>query len=99
MTAVRGPNRRPVPPTFKGDRGVYRPLRMKDADALYVAHADPAVHRYWASPAHTSLEDSRAYTARTLEMSPYHWALTQDGAKRSGASRCSGSAPASPKSA
>lgn len=66
-------------PTFHGARGVYRPLVLEDAEDLFVAHADPKVHHYWASPAHASLEESRAYTARTLEMSPWHWALTRDG--------------------
>lgn len=74
----------PELPTFEGERGVYRPLRKKDAPALYVAHADPAVHRFWAGPAHTSLEQSRAFTARTLEMTPYNWALTKDGAEALG---------------
>lgn len=71
-------------PIFNGERGVYRPLRKKDADSLYVAHSDPAVHHYWASPAHHSLEESRGYTARTLEMTPYNWALTLDGVEALG---------------
>jgi RimJ/RimL family protein N-acetyltransferase len=66
-------------PTFRGQRGVYRPLTLADADELYVAHADPEVHHFWASPAHASLEQSRAYTADTLKMTPYNWALTRDG--------------------
>jgi [ribosomal protein S5]-alanine N-acetyltransferase len=74
----------PELPTFTGARGVYRPLRKDDAEALFVAHADPAVHYYWASPAHASLQESRAYTARTLEMTPYNWALTQDGGEALG---------------
>lgn len=68
-----------TPPTFHGERGVYRPLVIEDAEALFVAHSDPEVHHFWSGPAHTSLEDSRAYLARTLEMSPHHWALTKDG--------------------
>jgi RimJ/RimL family protein N-acetyltransferase len=71
-------------PTFAGDRGLYRPLRIEDAEALYVAHADPEVHHFWSSPAHTSLEQSRAYTAATLEMTPYNWALTLDGGEALG---------------
>lgn len=74
----------PDVPTLTGGRGIYRPLRGEDAEALFVAHADPDVHYYWASEAHASLEQSRAYTARTLEMTPYNWALTRDGGEALG---------------
>ncbi len=66
-------------PTFTGVRGVYRPLVIADAEALFVAHGDEEVHHFWSSPAHRTLEESRAYTAGTLEMTPYSWALTRDG--------------------
>jgi [ribosomal protein S5]-alanine N-acetyltransferase len=66
-------------PTFHGVRGVYRPLVIEDAAALHEAHSDPDVHYFWSGPAHTSLAQSEDYLARTLEMSPYHWALTKDG--------------------
>jgi ribosomal-protein-alanine N-acetyltransferase len=66
-------------PTFRGARGVYRPLTLDDADDLFVAHSDPLVHHFWAGPPHATLEETRAYTARTLEMTPYSWALTRDG--------------------
>lgn len=68
-----------VVPTFTGARGVYRPLVIADAEALFVAHSDPVVHHFWSSPAHATLEESRAYLARTLEMSPFHWAITAEG--------------------
>ncbi len=71
-------------PTFTGARGVYRPLVVTDAEALHVAHADEQVHHFWSGPAHTSLEQTRAYIARTLEMSPYCWAITQDGGEALG---------------
>ena len=74
----------PALPTFSGARGVYRPLVMADADALFVAHGDEAVHHFWSGPAHASVEESRAYTRKTLEMSLFHWAITTDGAEALG---------------
>ncbi len=71
-------------PTFTGERGVYRPLVIDDADGLFVAHGDEAVHHFWSGPAHTSLEQTRAYTAKTLEMSPFTWAITTDGGEALG---------------
>ena len=66
-------------PTFTGARGVYRPLVIDDADALFVAHGDEAVHHFWSGPAHGAVEETRAYTQKSLEMSPFHWAITTDG--------------------
>ena len=66
-------------PTFHGVRGVFRPLVIDDADALFAAHSDPQVHHYWSGPAHTSREETRDYLAQTLAMSPHQWALTTDG--------------------
>jgi [ribosomal protein S5]-alanine N-acetyltransferase len=72
-------------PTFMGERGVYRPLMIEDAPALFAAHADPAVHRFWSSPAHESLEESISYTAATLAMTDsQHWAITYDGGEALG---------------
>ena len=73
-----------VVPTFTGERGVYRPLVIDDAEALFVAHGDEAVHRFWSGPAHTSLTQTRAYVAATLEMSPFCWAITTDGGEALG---------------
>lgn len=66
-------------PTFHGARGVYRPLVIDDAEGLHAAHSDPEVHHYWSGPAHASLEETRAYTAGTMQMTPHCWALTLDG--------------------
>lgn len=72
-------------PTFKGQRGVYRPLVIGDAPALYVAHADPAVHRFWSSDVHVSLEESTRYTAETLAVeNSQHWAITEAGGEALG---------------
>jgi [ribosomal protein S5]-alanine N-acetyltransferase len=71
-------------PTFTGARGVYRPLVIEDAGALFVAHADEAVHHFWSGPAHSSVEETRAYMQKTLEMSPLHWAITTDGGEALG---------------
>ena len=72
-------------PTFRGARGVYRPLVAEDAAGLFVAHADPAVHHFWSCQAHASLEESATYTADTIAV-PHslHWALTQDGGEAMG---------------
>ncbi|MDZ4776403.1 MAG: GNAT family N-acetyltransferase [Alphaproteobacteria bacterium] len=72
-------------PTFRGARGVYRPLVVEDGTALFVAHGDPVVHHFWSSPAHASLEESVAYTADTLAVEDsHHWAITEAGGEALG---------------
>jgi RimJ/RimL family protein N-acetyltransferase len=72
-------------PTFRGERGVYRPLAIEDAPALFVAHSDPAVHHFWSGPAHESPEESVSYTTATLAMKDsLHWAITRDGGEALG---------------
>lgn len=66
-------------PTLTAPGVVLRPLRSDDADALFFAHGDPEVHRYWSSPAHRDAEETRRYIAETLAISGAHaWAITED---------------------
>jgi RimJ/RimL family protein N-acetyltransferase len=72
-------------PTFRGARGVYRPLVVEDAAELFVAHSDPDVHHFWSSDVHASLEESAQYTADTIAVpDSWHWALTEDGGEALG---------------
>lgn len=72
-------------PTFRGARGVYRPLVVEDGAAMHVAHADPVVHHFWSSDVHQSIEESVKYTADTIAVpDSYHWALTEDGGEALG---------------
>ena len=57
-------------PTFRGARGVYRPLVVADGAAMHVAHADPAVHHFWSCDVHASVEESVKYTADTESQLP-----------------------------
>lgn len=71
-------------PTFHGACGVYRPLTLEDADALFAAHGDPEVHLYWSGPAHTDIAETRDNLQQTLALSPWHWAITRDGGEALG---------------
>lgn len=72
-------------PTFRGARGVYRPLVVADGAAMHVAHADPAVHHFWSCDVHASVEESVKYTADTIACpDSLHWALTEDGGEALG---------------
>lgn len=72
-------------PTFRGVRGVYRPLVVEDAAGLFEAHSDPQVHLFWSSDVHGSLEESATYTADTIAVpNSWHWALTEDGGEALG---------------
>ncbi|KAF0177258.1 MAG: GNAT family N-acetyltransferase [Hyphomonadaceae bacterium] len=74
-----------IAPTLRGVRGVYRPLMIEDAPALFVAHADPVVHHFWSGPAHGTLEGSIAHTTATLAVkNSLHWAITRDGGEALG---------------
>jgi RimJ/RimL family protein N-acetyltransferase len=71
--------------TFRGERGVYRPLTVEDGPALFVAHGDSEVHQFWSSSAHASLEESVAYTADTIAIeNSQHWAITESGGEALG---------------
>jgi len=72
-------------PTLKAPGIVLRPLVLTDAEALYAAHSDAETHHYWSSPAHKSVEETRAYIADTLAIKGAHvWAITESGGEALG---------------
>ena len=67
-------------PTLETQGVVLRPLELADAEALFAAHGDARTHHYWSGPAHTDVEQTRAYIADTIAMTGAHvWAVTEDG--------------------
>ncbi len=72
-------------PTLEAPGAVLRPLELADADALFAAHSDEETHHYWSSPAHKSVEQTRAYIADTLALAGAHvWAITESGGEALG---------------
>jgi [ribosomal protein S5]-alanine N-acetyltransferase len=71
-------------PTLSAPGIVLRPLDIADAEALFVAHGDPQVHKYWSAPAHASADETRAYVAETLAMNAHVWAITEAGGEALG---------------
>ncbi|MBX9747553.1 MAG: GNAT family N-acetyltransferase [Hyphomonadaceae bacterium] len=72
-------------PTLSATGAVLRPLTVDDAEALFVAHGDETAHRFWGTPKHANVEETRAYTAETLAMKDAHvWAITEDGGEALG---------------
>src|SRR5262245_8197018 len=68
------------PPMLRGPGIALRPLTVEDAPALFLAHGDPDVHVYWATPAHASVEETRAYILDTIaKSSAQTWAITENG--------------------
>ncbi len=53
-------------PTLSAPGIMLRPMKPLDAPALFEAHADPEVHRYWSDAAHTSLEQTESEVMATL---------------------------------
>ncbi|MCO6510897.1 MAG: GNAT family N-acetyltransferase [Aridibacter famidurans] len=53
-------------PRLDGERIVLRQLRDSDAEDLFAIFGDDEVIRYWSSPAHESLDDSRDLILDTL---------------------------------
>ncbi len=49
-----------------GDRVTLRPFRDADAEALHPIFADPEAMRFWSTPPHASLEDTRAFVLATI---------------------------------
>lgn len=72
-------------PTLSAPGIVLRPLAVTDAEALFAAHGDETTHHFWSSPAHKSIEQTRAYIADTLAIKGAHaWAITADGGEALG---------------
>jgi RimJ/RimL family protein N-acetyltransferase len=67
-------------PTLETHGLVLRPLQLSDAEALFAAHGDARAHHYWSGPAHTDVQQTRAYIVDTIAMTGAHvWAITEDG--------------------
>ncbi len=72
-------------PTLTTTGAVLRPLELNDAEALFAAHGDERTHQYWSGPAHTNVEQTRAYIADTLALTgALVWAITEDGGEALG---------------
>lgn len=57
---------------------VLRPLSVDDAEALFAAHGDPETHKYWSTPAHSTVEETARYIAETLAIKGARgWAITE----------------------
>lgn len=75
----------PKPPVLKAAGVHLRPLEVADAAALFAAHSDPETHKYWSSPAHTSVEETARYVEDTLAMKGASvWAITENGGEALG---------------
>ena len=62
-------HREPDPaPAIPGgvDRVTLRPFREADAEALHPIFADPEAMRFWSTPPHATLQDTRAYVDATI---------------------------------
>ncbi len=57
-------------------RLVLRPLLPSDADAMFIALGDPEVCRYWSSPAHENVEQTRAMLEPKPDAPYSTWAIT-----------------------
>ncbi len=67
-------------PTLSAPGVKLRQLAEADAPALFAAHSDDETHRYWSSPAHASVEQTRRDIAQTLAMAQGRvWAITEGG--------------------
>lgn len=72
-------------PTLEASGIVLRPLEASDAEALFAAHSDAETHKYWAGPAHKSVEETRRYIEDTLRQAMQRvWAITEDGGEALG---------------
>lgn len=72
-------------PLLTGSDIVLRPLETADAEALFAAHGDIEAHRYWSSPAHKDVAETRRYIVETLALPGAHvWAITERGGEALG---------------
>ncbi|MES1203691.1 MAG: GNAT family protein [Pseudomonadota bacterium] len=71
--------------TLRAEGVVLRPLEVNDAKALFLAHGDADIHRFWSGPPHRD----EAETARSIEqtltlLGAQAWAITEDGGEALG---------------
>jgi [ribosomal protein S5]-alanine N-acetyltransferase len=63
-------------PILESARVRLRAIEPDDAEALHPAYADPVTMKWWSSPPHTSLEQTRAYlTIRQNAADLRSWAI------------------------
>lgn len=64
-----------------GDRIMLRRLTTSDVEDLYAIFSDPEVVRYWSSPAHASLDESRSLLSRIDDHAAkgdlYQWGVVE----------------------
>lgn len=66
-----------LPHALSTERLRLRRLQIQDAEALFVARSDPEVCRYWSTPPHESVDDTRSELERFLSgNSAVSWAIT-----------------------
>jgi [ribosomal protein S5]-alanine N-acetyltransferase len=75
----------PQPPVLKVAGVHLRPLERADAAALFAAHGDPETHKYWSSPAHSTVDETARYIEETVAMKGASvWAITESGGEALG---------------
>lgn len=73
------------PPTIETDRLVLRPMVEDDAEAMWHVFSDDELMRYWSSPPHRSIEETRTYVATNARQDVYlTWAITERGGEALG---------------
>jgi RimJ/RimL family protein N-acetyltransferase len=70
-------------PTLKGDGVVLRPLALGDAEALFIAYADPETQKYRLHGPHANVAETARYIADTLAKGR-GWAITETGGEALG---------------
>ncbi len=66
-----------LPEAMSTERLRLRRLQVRDAEALFVARGDPEVCRYWSTPPHESVSDTRAELERfSSGGGAVSWAIT-----------------------
>jgi ribosomal-protein-alanine N-acetyltransferase len=72
-------------PTLKSDRLVLRPLVESDSTAMHAVFGDDQTMRYWSSPPHETLDETRDYVMGNAQQDRWlSWALTESGGEALG---------------
>lgn len=67
-------------PDFTSARLAMRPQHIADAEALFEGYGDAVVMRYWSSPPHRDVAESRAYLAGGADDGDFRgWTITRQG--------------------
>jgi glyoxylase I family protein len=72
---------KPLQRTLTTHRLILRPIKLEDATELFAIFSDENSMQFWSEPAHTSIEQTRAFVARNAGPSDSGcvWAITADG--------------------